>query len=305
VSQRLGFTLAQLRYFIAAADHLSMTAAAQEMFVAQSAVSSAIAQLEARVGAQLFIRRRAKGLALTPAGRHLLDDVRNLLTGLDTAIDAARDAEGEATGTVRVGFFVTIAPFVLPEVLSRAKERFPRLQIQVEEMDAATAPEALREGRIELAVGYDFGASMDLVREVVDVTPPYVLLAADHPLADRTSVGLRELAKEKFILLDLPYSREYFLALLGSVGLEPEIRHRTPSFETVRAMVAHGHGFSILNQQPAHALAYDGGVVAAVQISDPVDPLPIVITTLTGMRQSVRAAAVAEIIRDVYTRRQR
>ncbi|GAA1001968.1 LysR substrate-binding domain-containing protein [Subtercola frigoramans] len=305
MTHRLEITLAQLRYFVAAAEHLSMTAAAEEKFVAQSAVSSAIAQLEARAGAQLFIRRRAKGLALTPAGRRLLDDVRTLLTGLDAAIDAARDTDGEPRGTVRIGFFVTIAPFVLPEVLSRSKVRFPELLVEVEEMDAQSAAQALREGRVELALGYDFGIGDDLVREVVEATPPYVLLAADHPLAQRESIGLRELGREKLVLLDLPHSREYFLALLGSVGFEPEIRHRTPSFETVRAMVAHGHGFSILNQQPAHALAYDGGVVAAVQISDPVEPLPIVITTMQGTRQSARAAAIAGIIREVFADRQR
>lgn len=280
-----------------------MTGAANEKFVAQSAVSSAIAELESRVGSQLFIRRRSKGLTLTPAGRRLLTDVRDVLAGLDTAIDAARDVDGEPRGAVRLSIFVTIAPFVLPEVLSRAKQRYPGLQIEVDEMDAQSAAAALREGRAELAVGYDLGLGDDLVREVIDETPPYVLLAADHPLAGRERIGLRELARDKLILLDLPHSREYFLELLGSVGLHPEIRHRTPSFETVRAMVAHGHGFSILNQEPAHSLAYDGGRVAAVQISDPVNPLPIVITRLRGARQSARVRALSDVIREVYASR--
>lgn len=303
MARRPEITLAQLRYFVTAAERQSMTAAAAEHFVAQSAVSSAIAQLERQVGAQLFLRRRAKGLVLTSAGRQLLTDVRAVLTGLDAAVDAAREVEGEVRGTVRIGFFVTLAPFVLPEVLSRARRQYPELLVEVDEVDARTAAEELRAGRVELTVGYDFGFGEDLVREVVDETPPYVLLPADHRLARRTAVGLRELSREKLILLDLPHSREYFLDLLASVGLEPEIRHRTPSFETVRAMVSHGHGFSVLNQRPAHALAYDGGLVAAVPIKDPVPPLPIVITTLQGARQSARAAAVAEVVRKVYAER--
>lgn len=303
MTRRPEITLAQLRYFVAAAEHLSMTAAASEHFVAQSAVSSAIAQLEAKVGTQLFIRQRAKGLVLTPAGRQLLGDVRSILTSLDAAVAAARDLDGEVRGAVHIGFFITIAPFVLPEVLSRAKERFPQLAVDVAEVDAQTATEELRAGRVELAVGYDFSVGQDLVCEVIDETPPYVLLPADHPLARRRRIGLRELSKEKLILLDLPHSRDYFLDLLGSVGLEPEIRHRTPSFETVRAMVARGHGFSILNQRPAHTLAYDGGALATVQIDDPLRPLPIVITTLKGSRQSARAQAIAEVVRDVYRSR--
>lgn len=303
VTRRPEITLAQLRYFVAAAEHLSMTAAAREHFVAQSAVSSGIAQLETKVGSQLFIRQRAKGLVLTPAGRQLLADVRHLLTGLDAAIDAARDVDGVVRGSVRIGFFVTIAPFVLPEVISRGQELYPELTIEVDEVDASSAAQALRAGRVELAVGYDFSIGADLVREVVDETPPYVLVAADHPLAHRRAVGLRELSRDRLILLDLPHSREYFLDLLASVGVEPEIRHQTPSFETVRAMVAHGHGFSILNQQPAHTLAYDGGTLSAVKISDPVPALPIVITTLQGARQSMRAAAVADVVRRVYADR--
>lgn len=303
MTRRPEITLAQLRYFVAAADHLSMTAAASEHFIAQSAVSSAIAQLEAKVGTQLFIRQRAKGLVLTPAGRQLLGDVRSILTSLDAAVTAARDVDGEVRGTVRIGFFITIAPFVLPEVISRAKERFPQLTVEVDEVDAQTAAQELRSGRVELAVGYDFSVGQDLVCEVVDETPPYVLLAADHPLARRRRIGLRELSKEKLILLDLPHSRDYFLDLLSSVGLEPEIRHRSPSFETVRAMVARGHGFSILNQRPAHTLAYDGGALAAVQIVDPLPALPIVITTLKGTRASARAEAISSVVREVYHHR--
>ncbi len=303
MTRRLEITLAQLRYFVAAAEHLSMTAAATANFVAQSAVSSAIAQLESKVGTQLFIRHRSKGLTLTPAGQQLLGDVRNLLIGLDAAIDAAREVDGEVRGTVRIGFFVTIAPFVLPEVLSRARGQYPHLVVDVHETDAQSAAALLRSGQAELTVGYDFGLGQDLVHEVVDETPPYVLLSAEHPLATQRHIGLRQLSKEKYILLDLPHSREYFLALLATVGLEPEIRHRTPSYETVRAMVAHGHGFSILNQRPAHALAYDGQRLAAVAIDDPVEPLPIVITTLRGTRQSARAAAIAQIVREVYSSR--
>jgi len=303
VTRRLEITLAQLRYFVSAAEHLSMTAAAAEHFVAQSAVSTAIAQLESKVGTQLFIRQRAKGLVLTAAGEQLLADVRGVLTGLDAAVDAAREVDGDVRGRVRIGYFVTLAPFTLPEVLSRAKERYPDLVVEVDEVDLEGSAEALRSGRVELAVGYGLGGATGISREVVDESPPYVLLPADHPLAHRPAIGLRELSKERLILLDLPHSREYFLGLLGSVGLEPEIRHRTPSFETVRALVAHGHGFSVLNQRPAHALAYDGGAVAAVPIRDDVPALPVVISTLEGARLSARAAAVAEVVRDVYHHR--
>lgn len=302
-ADRSSITLVQLRYFQSAAVHLSMTAAAEEFYVAQSAVSSAIAALERGVGTQLFVRRRSKGLILTPAGSQLLVHVRELLAALDRAVESAQGVGEHVRGTLRLAFFVTIAPFALPELLSRARSLHPELSLEVVEVDAAQAIEELQSGRSEIAVGYDFGLANGIVSEVVDATPPYVLLAADHPLALKPSVGLRELGRERMILLDLPHSREYFLDLLHSVGIEPTIRHRTPSFETVRALVGHGHGYSILNQRPVDALAYDGGRVAAVPIRDQVSPLPVVISSLNGSHPSARARAVADLVRQVFADR--
>ena len=79
MSRRHEITLTQLRYFATAAERRSMTEAARELFVAQSAVSAAVGQLEQQVGTQLFIRQRSKGLVLTPAGVQLLGDARALM----------------------------------------------------------------------------------------------------------------------------------------------------------------------------------------------------------------------------------
>jgi DNA-binding transcriptional LysR family regulator len=300
MSRRHEITLAQLRYFATAAERRSMTDAARELFIAQSAVSAAIGQLEQQVGAQLFIRQRSKGLVLTAAGVQLLSDVRALMLGLDQAIDTARGLDNQVRGTIRLACFVTLAPFILPEVISRARAAHPYLDIEVDEVDAEEAREALRSGRAELSVGYDFAYADGFNREVIDTRPAHVLLPADHPLAGRDRVHLRELAREKLILLDLPHSRDYFLQLLSSAGLEPEIAHRTRNYETVRAMVAHGHGFSVLNQRPRHDLSYAGRRVAARGIADDVPALRVVIATLPGVRQTARAAALAEVIRGVF-----
>jgi len=300
MSRRHEVTLTQLRYFATAAEHRSMTEAARELFVAQSAVSAAIGQLEQQVGTQLFIRQRSKGLVLTPAGVQLLGDVRALMLGLDQAIDTARGIDNQVRGTIRLACFVTLAPFILPEVISRARAAHPYLDIEVDEVDAEEAREALRSGRAELSAGYDFAYGDGIKREVVSTTPAHVLLPAGHPLTSRDRVALRDLAGERLILLDLPHSRDYFLQILSSAGLEPEIAHRSRNYETVRAMVAHGHGFSVLNQRPRHDLTYDGRRVAARPIADDVPALRVVIATLNGVRQTARAAALADVIRGVF-----
>ncbi|HEY1698533.1 MAG TPA: LysR family transcriptional regulator [Trebonia sp.] len=288
-------TLTQLRYFIEAANMLSMTAAAEELLVAQSAVSSAISQLEKQIGAQLFIRQRSRGLSLTAAGQQFLGDARALLLSLDEAIDTARGIDNQVRGAIRIGCFVTLAPFVMPAIVSRARSAYPYIEIEVDEVDADGAREALRGGRVELLLGYDFGFGNDIRASVLADAPPHVLIAAGHPLSARPQIFLRELSREPMVLLDLPHSRDYFLAILASAGIAPEIRYRTMNYETVRAFVAHGHGFSILNQRPRHDLSYDGERVTALPISDDVPSLPVVLASMRSVRTTARARAVGEI----------
>jgi len=101
------------------------------------------------------------------------------------------------------------------------------------------------------------------------------------------------------ILLDLPFSREYFLRLLNDSHVHPEVRYRSGNYETVRSLVAKGYGFSILNQIPASPVTYGGEKVAAIAISDEVSPLPVVVAALTAMRPTPRSNAVIEAIRTV------
>jgi DNA-binding transcriptional LysR family regulator len=292
-------TLTQLRYFVGAAERLNMTETARDFFVAQSAVSSAIAQLEAQVGAQLFIRQRSKGLVLTSAGLQFLGDVRALLSGLEDALDVARGIDNQVRGTVRVGCFVTIAPFLVPQLITLARERHPHLEIQVQEYDAGEALEDLRGGRVEFHVGYDFGYGPEVAKEHVAEIAPHAVLPANHPLAGRRSIRLQELHKERFVLLDLPSSREYFLGMLDAAGLEPDVRHRAKDYETVRALVAGGHGFSVLNLHPAHPYTYNGSKVATVPLQGDVPALPLVLASLRSVRRSARAGAVADLVKEI------
>jgi len=78
----------------------------------------------------------------------------------------------------------------------------------------------------------------------------------------------------------LPHTREYFLSLYYALGLEPQIRFRSSSFEAVRALVGNGLGYSILNLKPAFATTYDGTEVATIELTDAVRPLKIVLVTL-------------------------
>jgi DNA-binding transcriptional LysR family regulator len=281
-------SLAQLRYFVAAAEHGSMTWAAEELFVAQSAISTSIANLEKALGTQLLIRRRAKGLQLTAQGIELLQRSRGILAAVDDAVHALRPEN--TSGRVSVGCFRTLAPFYLPHIVSALEETHPELQLDVTELLADGVNDALHDQSIEVALTYDLGLDGDIDREVLASVPLYAAVGAEHPLASRSRVRLADLVDEPMVLLDLPVSRDYFLQAFTDNGLRPAVRYRFANFEGVRAMVASGHGFTLLNQQPKLGYTYSGGELHRLAIIEPTTPLDIVLARRASAPRLTRKA---------------
>ena len=285
------FTLVQLRYFAAAAEHGSMTAAAKELTVSQSAVSTAVAQLEKELGVQLLLRHHARGLTLTAAGQQFHQELRSYLVHTGDLAEVARSAGATLTGDLSIGCFTTLGPFELPRMLATCEHAHPDIRVSVLEDDHAALKRYLRAGRCELALMYNYDLDEDIDSIRVGLAPPYILVSRKHRLARRKRVALSELAAEPMVLLDLPHSSEYLEHVVESVGFRPQVRHRTAGFETVRALVGHGQGWSLLHQRPASAVAYDGSEVVMLEIKDKVEPLEIVLASMRGVRLTRRAQA--------------
>lgn len=292
-----GFTLVQLSYFAAAADLGSMTAASKSLMVSQSAVSSAISQLEKQIGVQLLIRQHARGLVLTPSGRAFRTELRQFLSHAVELNDSAARLGAALIGDLTIGCFSTIAPFGLPTLLTEFEQRFPQVRVNVVEGEHSSLTQLLRDGQCELALMYGFDRDDDITYQPLQLVKPYVVVSAQHPivLEGRREAALSEFANDPMVLLDLPHSREYFLSLPRRAGFTPRIRFRTAGFETLRSLVAHGHGFSILNQRPAHNLTYDGKEVATIELTDGAPALELVIAQLSGVRLTNRASAFKEL----------
>ncbi|GEB48986.1 LysR family transcriptional regulator [Streptomyces cacaoi] len=300
----MGFTLVQLRYFLIAAERGSMTEASAELHIAQSAVSAAIYNLERDLQVQLFIRRRGRGLTLTPAGERLQQQARDLLV---RARELEREARGDGetiSGPVAVGCFVTLAPSYLPPLFTECTARYPGIEIDVVEAETDQLVHALSAGRIDFALTYGLGLAAEpaLSSETIARAPAYVIVSADHPLAGQGSVRLAELSTEPLVLLDLPHSRDYFRSLVAATGTAPDVRYRTQSYETVRSLVARGLGFSVLNQRPATSQTYGGGEIAELELRDGSPALEVKLASMAGMTQSARALAVMGLLREIAAR---
>jgi DNA-binding transcriptional LysR family regulator len=271
----LKFTFRQLSYFIAAAETGSITLASKRTSISQPAISTAISHIERELDVQLFLRQHAHGLSLTPAGRALLRDAKQLLKQAEGLYSAASDIRQQMRGELSVGWFSTLAPIVMPEVTQSFLKAHADAQIRSREYHQEGLMQSLRQAQTEVAITYDLQLGDDIGFVPLASLPPYALLGASHPLARERSVKLSQLASLPMVLLDLPMSREYFLALFIRERLEPNIAWSSAQPEVVRTMVANGLGYTLANVRPRASVALDGRRVCRVPLSG--DPAPVYI----------------------------
>jgi flavin reductase (DIM6/NTAB) family NADH-FMN oxidoreductase RutF/DNA-binding transcriptional LysR family regulator len=199
--------------------------------------------------------------------------------------------DGDSRAVLRVGVFATLAPYIMPALVARFAAAEPQVRVEMEEGDQEVLKGALEAGAVACAVLYDMDLNGRFDTALLAEIPPYVLLPQDHPLAGHGHVRLAQLVEEPMVLLDLPPSRDYFVGLFREAGLEPRIGHRAKSFETVRGLVGHGFGYTVLGTKPANAMTYDGRALATVQIADPVRPSRLVVACRRGREPDAPTAA--------------
>lgn len=243
----IAFTLRQLHYFTAAAEHSGVAKAAAALNVSPASVSAAISELEAICGLQLFVRRHARGLVLTPNGRDMVIEASNLLHLASEFQAQGRRRGSSVQGRLEVGMLVSFASTLVPPLMRRFLDTHPEVDIRWQQGDLDFLVNGLEAGRLELALMYDFDLPSTLRRVALSPMPPRVILPKDHRLADKRAVSLADLAAEPFILLNLPRTRDYFLSIFAELGLTPNVAFSELSVEMVRSLVANNFGYSLLN----------------------------------------------------------
>lgn len=288
------FTLRQLEYFVAAGETESITRASERTSISQPSISTAISQLEKELGVQLFVRHHAQGLSLTPAGRRLLREAKALLEQAEGLYHLADEVSGQLRGSLSIGCLVTLAPMIIPALSHSFAAAFPEAELRPEEAHQEALLERLRRADIDAAITYDLQIPNDIAFHPLVSLPPHALVSAEHPLAARKQVDLAELVAEPLILLDLPMSREYFLAMFMREGLEPKIGARSAHQEVVRTMVANGHGYSLANIRPRSDQAMDGRKLVRLALSGDYRQMAIGIATAAQITQSRLLSAFGE-----------
>ncbi len=286
-------TIKQLEYFVAAAEVGSIKLASEHINISPPSISSAIAHIERELKVQLFVRHHAQGLALTSTGRRLVREVKLLLRQGQNLYDVANELQNELSGRLTVGCMVTLAPVIAPQLCKSFMDAFPGVRVELIEGSHQDLLRRLGEVEVDIAISYDLGAPDNVNFEPLSELFPHVLVSASSPLARKKRISLQELEHEPMVLLDLPYSSQYFLSLFEGQGLTPNIIARSSSQDVIRTMVANDYGYTILNVRPKNMMAMDGRELRAIRLAENHKPTLIGVMTLAGIEKP-RMLAVFE-----------
>jgi DNA-binding transcriptional LysR family regulator len=240
--------LRHLKYFVAVAEELHFGRAAKKLHIAQPPLSQQIKNLEDELGVKLFDRTR-RTIQMTDSGIYFFKEAQQLLLHVEQAAETARRIYQGQAGRLVVGFVGSVIHTFLPEGLRLFRERFPDVELVLQELNTAEQIKALHAGRIDVGFLYidppdSLLASLQLAR-----APLMVVLPRKHPLSGRKSIHIRELAKEPFIAntrSSEPVVRDAFISLCHSAGFSPRITQEAGHVQTVLGLVASGLGACLL-----------------------------------------------------------
>lgn len=238
--------LRDLKYLVALADHKHFGRAAAASFVSQPTLSTQIRKLEDELGVPL-VERAPRKVMLTPAGRDIAERARRVIAEVEQMKEAARRSQDPEAGTVRLGLFPTLGPYLLPHVVPRIRERFPRLELLLVEEKSDVILAHLREGRLDAGLLALPVHDEQLHAEFLFEEPFLLAVPETHPLAKKDSLALKDLAHERLLLLEDGHClRDQALDVCELAGTGERSGFQATSLETLRQMVAANVGVTLL-----------------------------------------------------------
>jgi DNA-binding transcriptional LysR family regulator len=277
----MSLSIRQLRYFVATAEFGQVSQAAIKQNISQSAITAAIKELEQIVGVTLFTRT-AQGMDLTSSGRQLLSHAYEILSKIDEAmhINAINsDVEGELI----VAATYTVIGYFLPMHIERMRRLFPKLRVQLYEVNRESIEEGLLTNRYDLSVLLTSNIQNPLLTtETLLSSVRRLWVPAQHPLLAKDGVGLKEVAQEPYIMLTVDEAAQSSLKYWSKTQYQPNVILRTSSVEAVRSMVANSQGVAILSDMVHRPWSLEGRRIETVSIKDPIPGMDVGLAWRSG-----------------------
>lgn len=292
--------LQDLRYLVAVADHRHFGRAAEACFVSQPTLSTQLKKLERELGVEL-VERSPRHIMLTAVGEAVVERARVVLREADNIRQVARRATDPETGSLRIGLFPTLAPYLLPHVVPVVHERFPKLELLLVEEKSAVVHQRLRDGQLDVGL-----LALPVHDEHLHGEPLFseefvLAVPTGHPLSRvQGTVGTSVLAGDHVLLLEEGHClRDQALSVCQLVGAEERSGFRATSLETLRQMVAAGVGVTLLPELAVQAPVPASDDITLVRFDPPVPRREIAMFWRRTSPYADFLPQIAEVIRDV------
>jgi DNA-binding transcriptional LysR family regulator len=292
--------LRHLEYFLAVAERLSFTHAAERLHVVQSGVSSTIRALERELGSDLFTRN-SKEVALTPAGRALLPRARATLDAARAAQDAVYQTKGILRGTVTVGTLTSIHLINLPELLASLRIRHPGITVRLRAALTGSAglAQQLRDGQLDAAFLSLPGSPPGLRTQVLAAMPLVLVVPSTHPLAGTGPVSLAQLAEFPFIDSPPGFGNRVIVdSAFAAAGVEREVTLEVADVGTAADYIRRGLGIGFLS----HFVIDDWEGLESPQVEDAELRWRLLVATSATRRPSEALDAFLTMLTDLHRR---
>lgn len=236
-----------MHYFVKVARKQHVTQAAEELHVAQSAVSRQIHQLEEELGVHLFVQI-GRNLQLTPAGKLFLSRVEKIIGELDKAVLEIRELLDPELGEIRLGFPHSLGVNLVPTVVADFRRQHPNVKFRFKQGKSDGLIQDVINNEIDLAFISPFPVKHESVTGELLITEQlYAIMPPNHILANHTSIQLEQLKDEPFVIFGEGYSlRSIVIEACEQAGFKPVIGFEGEETDTIRGLVAAGMGVSLL-----------------------------------------------------------
>ncbi|HCH7008710.1 TPA: LysR family transcriptional regulator [Pseudomonas aeruginosa] len=295
----MALTLRQVRYFIATAEFGQISQAAIHLNISQSAVTSAIQELEGMLGVALFTRT-AQGMNLTDSGRHFLNHAYSIQRSVDDALNSPQP-DTRVDGTLKVAASYTVMGYFLPHHLQRLAQWYPELELQLFEDERASIERGLLDGRYDIAVLLTGNLTEPgIAAETLFNSERRLWLPSRHPLGEKADLGPADVAGEPYIMLTVDEAGQSALRYWQQSGHRPQVILHTSSVEAVRSMVANGSGVAILSDLVYRPWSLEGKRIETLSLVDPVPSMSVGLAWRRDTEASAGMRAFREYFRQSF-----
>jgi DNA-binding transcriptional LysR family regulator len=239
--------LRHLKYFLAVAEELNFTKAAEKLFISQPPLSRQIAELEEEIQARLFIRNNKK-VALTEAGKYFKNEVTALFQNLERITVKTKKIAENVSGEFRIAYISSIYSAVISDLIKHLKEQFPYVNFKLFEVSTTKQISALEQGKIDLGI-IRSPVKSPKIKPQLWFQDGFSVVYNKSLIQIKSEEDIPNLKGETFVFFNkdyAPYYHEVLLELCAFYGFEPQVVHESNNINSIVQLVKNGLGVSIV-----------------------------------------------------------